>query len=965
MPPYSSARALALLSACLGLAVAATAHEPTLPPGFALETIGPTWNGAVGVCFLDPQRMFVAEKGGKVWYLEGGTSRNVALDLQLEVLSNGDRGLVGIAADPQFDVNGWLYLLLVVDPDGDGSDDEVETFGRLLRYELNYAPNGELLADPSSRLDLIGESWTTGLPACNWSHAVGTVKFLSDGSLVLSSGDAAHYDQTDLGGLDPACFGPGKLAAHEDIGAYRAADLGTLAGKVLRIDPATGLGLPDNPFFDGDPASPASRIWARGLRNPFRFALMPGTGPKEVLAIADVGWKHWEELNLCFGGEHFGWPCREAGEPTVYVPPDPLGICAALGGASVPPLFAYHHFVLGSAGYLGSCISGVAPYTGSSYPQSWQGRLYFCDFVRGWIRGARLSSDLTSVEQIDIFAEELGAPIDLVTAPDNGDLVFIDITHSEVRRVRYLGDDLPPVADIAAEPRFGRLPLDVALDGSQSYDPEGLPVDFEWGIPGAASDFGSVARHVFTMPQNATVRLTVRDPAGNQGTADVLISPGNTPPQITALAAPPANLVFTPGDTIQLDASAIDLEDDVSGIPLAVSWDAAMVHAHHVHPNPGVVQALSGSFVAESHGPGTNYRITLTVTDSRGLASEAQVEIFDSTSQPEPHVVWLSSERPRQNQVVRGVAHVEHPITKAGAVGPDLEWDWGDGNVQVFPAVAHQEDHELEHIYTQSGDFVLTLTARLGEFTDTVSVPIRVREARTAVAVFQPLVSERWIPFSAQQSIAQELVSALLPQGTEARAFTYQEQDLLAEWMEGYLDDGIRDVLVVLDTIPAALYQGEDDGSLAERWLESGNGIVWTGYEAFHEYIFPDGLVSSAGALQHGAGEVLDSPTGVGLCTSSGNQIILPAGQAQIPSLFPYFAQRAVRIDAVALPWYPKHIYANNGLIGSDALRLEHPSKGFYAQFWSTNELGLPRAQSILQMLSSMGPIPPAQRAKR
>ena len=965
MPPQTAFRALALTAACLGLAGQAMPHEGELPPGFVLEAIGPTWAGPIGVCYLDPQRLLVAEKGGLVWYLEGGTSRNIALDLNLEVLNNGDRGLLGIAADPQFDVNGWVYLLLVVDPDGDGQEDELETFGRLVRYTLHYAPSGDLLADPGSRLDLIGDTWSTGLLACNWSHAVGTVKFLSDGSLVLSAGDAAHYDKTDRGGLDPNCFGAGKFPVSEDIGAYRSSVLGSLAGKVLRIDPTTGLGLPDNPYFTGNPADAASRVWAMGLRNPFRFALMPGTGPQEVLAIADVGWKHWEELNICFGGEHFGWPCWEAEEASPYVSPDPFGVCAGLGSSSQPPLLTYHHFVMGGAGYVGNCISGVAPYSGSSYPAEWRNRVYFCDFVQGWIRGARLSSDLSSVESIDLFAEELGAPIDLITTPENGDLVFIDVNESAVRRIRFLGSNLPPMAEIAAEPKWGPLPLSVALDGSESHDPEGEPLVFEWDIPGARSDFGPYAQHLFKSPQNTTVSLTVRDPAGNEDTASVIISPGNTPPTITALLAPPANLVFTPGDTIQLDATAIDLEDDLAGLPLAASWDAAMVHAHHVHPNPGMVQGFSGSFVGESHGPGTNYAITLTVTDSRGLASESTVEIFDATSPPEPHIVWLSSERPRQGQLVRAVVHVEHPITKAGVPGPDLEWDWGDGTVEAYPGVGHQEDHFPEHVYQQSGDFLATLTVHDGGFTEAVSIPIRVREAKTAVAVFKPLVSERYIPFSAQQAIAQELVSALVAKGVEARMVSYVDQEHLASWMEDYLDDGVRDVVVVLDTAPAALYQGEDDGSLAERWLESGNGIVWTGYEAFHEYIFPDGMVSSAGALQHGADEVLDSPSSIGLCTDSGPQNVLPLGKGWLPSLFNYQAQRALRLDVLAPPWKISKIYAINGGWGSDAARVDHPSGGFFAQFWSTNQLGVPRVQTILEFLKSFAPLATPPRSKR
>jgi hypothetical protein len=123
--------------------------------------------------------------------------------------------------------------------------------------------------------------------------------------------------------------------------------------------------------------------------------------------------------------------------------------------------------------------------------------------------------------------------------------------------------------------------------------------------------------------------------------------------------------------------------------------------------------------------------------------------------------------------------------------------------------------------------------------------------------------------------------------------------------------------------------------------------------------------VSAAGALEHGADEVLDSPTSFGLCTASGDQVILPSGKSQIPSLFPYFAQRALRTDAITAPWTPKFIYANNGIAASDALRINHPSGGFYAQFWSTNQLGVPRTQTILEFIKTLGPLASAPRSKR
>jgi hypothetical protein len=91
-------------------------------------------------------------------------------------------------------------------------------------------------------------------------------------------------------------------------------------GKILRIDPATGDGIPSNPFYvAATPRAPQSRVWALGLRNPFRVTLQPGTGSNDPAAanpgrlwIGDVGWNSWEETDVCDApGQNFGWPIYE------------------------------------------------------------------------------------------------------------------------------------------------------------------------------------------------------------------------------------------------------------------------------------------------------------------------------------------------------------------------------------------------------------------------------------------------------------------------------------------------------------------------------------------------------------------------------------------------------------------------------------------------------------------------------
>ena len=85
----------------------------------------------------------------------------------------------------------------------------------------------------------------------------------------------AAFTDVDAGGEYPSMFLPGRIDPGEDIGAVRAQYIGSLTGKILRLDPATGHGLPSNPFWDGNPTSVRSRIWVYGLRNPYRFTLRP------------------------------------------------------------------------------------------------------------------------------------------------------------------------------------------------------------------------------------------------------------------------------------------------------------------------------------------------------------------------------------------------------------------------------------------------------------------------------------------------------------------------------------------------------------------------------------------------------------------------------------------------------------------------------------------------------------------
>src|SRR5256885_3367714 len=279
--------------------------------------------------------MDVWEHGGRIWIVENGVkSAQPFLDISDEVGGWRDFGLLGFALHPDFYNNGYVYLLYVVDhyhlthagqPGYDPTINEYfqATIGRITRYTAR-ASDGFRSIDPSSRLVLLGESIDKGIPILHESHGVGSLVFGMDGTLLASCGDGASYNSTDVGSASETYYASalsqGIIKAKENVGAFRSQMVDSFNGKILRLDPATGNGLPSNPWFDAaNPRAPHSRVWALGLRNPCRITLRPGTGSHNpadanpgVLYIGDVGWNTWEDLNVCTRpGMNFGWPAFE------------------------------------------------------------------------------------------------------------------------------------------------------------------------------------------------------------------------------------------------------------------------------------------------------------------------------------------------------------------------------------------------------------------------------------------------------------------------------------------------------------------------------------------------------------------------------------------------------------------------------------------------------------------------------
>ena len=609
---------------------------PELPDGFFLENAasGAAFTVPVEMAFAPDGRLFVAEKRGKVFVVEGGVKQEEPfVDLEAEVLSSGDRGLLGLALDPAFAENGHVYLSYVVDAERTDDTGRMDAFSRVTRYTASAAdPNR---AAPESRRVLLGQTFASGIPACFTAHVIGTLAFGSDGTLFVGSGDAASYDAPDGGGGYPECFGPGRFGPEEDIGAYRAQVPYSLAGKILRVDPETGLGLPSNPFWTGDGADNASRVWAMGLRNPFRFSVGPGgsTDPADgapgPLYIGDVGFYYWEEVNVALGGENFGWPCFEGPAPhdrfALDFPDGPANAVGFPGCAAVeetaPPAYWSHYNAEGSApaGLEGRSITGGDVYLGSAYPSAYHGRLFYADFSLGWMgTGVPVREAFAAHE---VFSESTGPVVSVRYDAATESMHWIDVWQGAVFRLGYAGGDTntPPVAVATAAQPTGDAFLTVAFDGSESFDPDGDSLSFFWDFGDGSSSTSAAPEHTYAEAGAYEALLLVTDDAGGTARYLVPVVVGSAPPSILWML-PSDQLTVTVGESVLLEAEAVDPE----GAPVSYRWQVRQIHDIHEHPDAFAADGPEVLFDVPEHGiPGeyVGYRVLLTVSDPDGMSA--------------------------------------------------------------------------------------------------------------------------------------------------------------------------------------------------------------------------------------------------------------------------------------------------------------------------------------------------------
>jgi len=377
-------RTLLILGAVLCFAIASPVPLPekteviAAVPDIALAPVAAGIGPITAIANPGDARLFLTVQTGRVLIFSGGQVQPAAfLDLAPLVSCCGERGLLGLAFHPQYAGNRFFFV------------DYTNTAGNtvIARYQASLADAD--IADPASGVILL----TITQPFAN--HNGGQLQFGPDGYLYIGMGDGGSAN-------DPFCN-----AQRDD----------TLLGKLLRIDvdqnvntaPFYGI-PPSNPF--AGPGTPLDEIWAKGLRNPWRFSFDRATGD---LYIADVGQGAREEIDFqpgaSAGGENYGWKIMEG------------TLCGAGGNSGCPagvppcnspsfksPLYEYVH--AGSGSCTGTVIGGYL-YRGAAYPQL-AGVYLYGDYCFGWLfgNGQMLSPNLP---RLTTFGEDVSGEVYLGT----------------------------------------------------------------------------------------------------------------------------------------------------------------------------------------------------------------------------------------------------------------------------------------------------------------------------------------------------------------------------------------------------------------------------------------------------------------------------------------------------------------------------------------------------------------------
>lgn len=553
----------------------------TVPTGFLDQQYGGSISNATAMEFAPDGRLFVLTQGGQVRVITAAGSLLATPALTLGVNSWFERGLLGIAFDPDFSTTNHVFLYYSEIPAGQTAGHTGTTFNRISRFTINNTTN---IIDPASetlvvRLDQV----TAG------NHNGGALHFGPDGKLYLAVGDNA-------------------------VGS-NAQSVANRLGKILRLNKDGSIPA-DNPasftvrsggsFVTATPTGDNRAIWALGLRNPFTTAFHPTNGR---FFINDVGDGAWEEVDEGIAGRNFGWNTTEGNFIQTTYPPFTL------------PVYTFQH---GTAFPNGNSISGGAFYSTSAslqFPQTYQGKYFFGDYVRSWIAYIDPSAP-PAANGATLFASGASGVVDLKVGPD-GSLYYLQRGGTAGPR-RILPDSNAP--SISQQPQ-DRDVLE-GRDALFSVTATGqATLAYQWQRDGVDIAGATAADYTLTgadlADDDAVFRVRISNGVGIRWSnpASLNVTPDDTPPTVTPLGfhynGVPAQVIrfgFSEPVGASIQSADLLLENLTSGQNVPVGFINASYDAG------GNIASFTFPGYAASILPNGSYRATLLAAGVDDLA---------------------------------------------------------------------------------------------------------------------------------------------------------------------------------------------------------------------------------------------------------------------------------------------------------------------------------------------------------
>jgi glucose/arabinose dehydrogenase len=634
----------------------------TLPPGFTESLVASGLQSPTMLEFAPDGRIFITEQTGTVRVVRNGSLLPAPFLTLPNVNVDEERGLISLTFDPNFSTNHYVYVFYTANVPGD-----------IVNRVSRFTANGDTVVPGS-------ETVIWSMPSGAY-HIAGTLHFGPDGKLYISSGD----------------IGAGS----------NAQSLANPYGKILRINPDGSIPT-DNPFYSQTTGTNRA-IWALGLRNPFKFALQPGTGR---LLISDVGGDAWEEIDDGIAGSNYGWPNSEG----IRQPRDPrttLGIYR-------DPLHAYDH-------RNGCAVTGGAFYNppAAQFPSSYVGKYFFTDLCGGWIRlldpATRAVSD---------FASDLNVPVDLRVGPDGALYYLLRGNGGQVWKIEHPSAALPP--SITQQPANLTVPSGAAAT-FRVFATGSTPLSYQWqrngvGIPGATASSYTLSPATLA-DSGATFRVVVANALGSVTSSAATLTVTPNQPPVPTIISPAEGTLYRAGEVIAYSGTAADADDGTLG-PGAFTWQIDFHHHDHVHPFLAPTSGItSGTFtpptVFETDAD-VFFRITLTVRDSVGVTATVTRDVLPRTTtltfQTDPPDLQFTLEgQPRTAPLaVRGVAGIRRTLDaprEQTLNGVAYEFDhWSDGGTRTHFLPTPDSDTTYTAVYrVRTGDALVGRARATGE----------------------------------------------------------------------------------------------------------------------------------------------------------------------------------------------------------------------------------------------------------